>query len=94
MLGPLPRLAGEPVLCEWQCTAAYHLERTLSKVGTGCQLIPLGRKITRRMGKTKRGLKGCEGWYKADGIHLSSAGYGKLAAADMFPKWLTLTAEE
>ena len=92
VLGPLPRLAGELVGVTWETTAAYHLERTLCKLDlqANCRIVPLGRSLTRKMGRKRRGLKGTEQWYKEDGIHLSAEGYHKIAEAGAFPGWLTL----
>ncbi|KAF0294530.1 hypothetical protein FJT64_007817 [Amphibalanus amphitrite] len=89
VLGPLPRLAGEMHGVTWEYTAAYHLERTLVKLDTEAKIVPLGRALTRKISKNRHGLKGCEGWYLPDGIHLSPEGYQKLA--DIVPLWLTLS---
>ena len=92
ILGPLPRLAGEVWGATWESTAAYHLERTLLKEGLHehAVIIPLGRALTRKMGKRRQGLKGCEQWFCPDGVHLSAEGYLKLS--DCVPVWLTLKA--
>ena len=92
LLGPLPRLAGEIEGCTWEGTAAYHLERTLLKadLGDGVTLAELGRALTRKMGRKRRGLKGTRDWYKPDRVHLSQDGYVKVEEATHFPVWLTL----
>ena len=92
VLGPLPRLAGEIPGLTWESTAAYHLERTLMKedLHHNCQIVPLGRSLTRKMGRSRRGLKGTEQWFGRDHIHLSEEGYAKIAEAGAFPEWLTL----
>ena len=71
----------------WERTAAYHLERTLSKLELGrvCRFLPLGRGLTRRMGRKKHGIKGCEAWFLPDGVHLSYEGYAKIADAGRGP---------
>ena len=94
IFGPLPRLAGEVQGATWEQTAAYHLERTLIKEGL-CELgsiVPLGRALTRKMGRKRHGLKGCEDWFRPDGVHLSAKGYAKLAGASSFPEWLKMGA--
>ena len=92
ILGPLPRLAGEVWGATWESTAAYHMERTLLKEGLEehAIIIPLGRALTRKMGKKKQGLKGCQQWFCPDGVHLSPEGYLKLS--DCLPVWLLLKA--
>ena len=61
ILGPLPRLASEVWGATWESTAAYHLERALLKEGLDehAVIIPLGRALTRKMGKRRQGLKRC-----------------------------------
>ena len=92
VLEPLPRLAGEVFGAAWETTAAYHLERTTLKMDVGARIITLGRALTRKMGKSRHGLKGCEQWFRPDGVHLSPDGYAKLADAGSFPVWLTMRA--
>ena len=92
VLGPLARLSGEILCAKWETTAAYHLERTLSRLDD-CKFVPLGRALTRKMGKKKNGLKGCEQWYKPDGVHLSDEGYSKVVGVGAFPTWIALSAE-
>ena len=68
------------------------MERTLFKEGLselGC-IVHMGRALTRKMGRKRHGLKGCEVWYHPDGVHLSEEGYEKLARAGSFPEWLTI----
>ena len=95
VLGPLPRLAGELRGCTWNSTAAYRLERTLLRGGPGelATVVPLGRYLARKMGKRRSGMKGCEPWYGEDGVHLTAAGYTRLAGAGPFPKWLQMKAK-
>ena len=93
VLGPLARLAGEATGITWEFTAAYHLERTIHKLECKCKFIPLGRALTRKVSKNRHGLKGCEDWYRPDGVHLPPAGYAKLADAGTFPIWLTLASD-
>ena len=90
LFGPLARLASEVPGVTWESTGAYHLERNLSKLDLGVQLICLGRALTRKMGRHRHGLKGCDQWYLTDGVHLSPEGYAKLAEHGSFPVWLTL----
>ena len=92
VLGPLPRLAGEIAEASWESTAAFHLERTLLKLEVKFQFITLGRALTRKMGRNRHGLRGCETWFHTDGVHLSAAGYMKLADAAALPVWLVLGA--
>ncbi|KAF0290294.1 hypothetical protein FJT64_011510 [Amphibalanus amphitrite] len=95
LLGPLPRLAGEVIGTTWEATAAYHLERTLLKAQLDpvARVLPLGRALTRKMGRKRHGLMGCNRWYQQDGIHLNRDGYEKVADAGSFPVWLTLKPE-
>lgn len=92
VLGPLPRLAGEVVGATWESTAAYHLERTTLKaeLGSTVRVIPLGRSLTRKMGRKRNGIKGCEAWFQDDGVHLTREGYEKVANAGAFPEWLNI----
>ena len=94
ILGPLPRLAGELRGTTWNGTAAYRLERTLLRKGPGSSatVIPLGRLLTRKMGRKRNGMMGCEPWFHSDGVHLSGEGYAKLASAGAFPGWLRMRA--
>ena len=96
ILGPLPRLAGDLYGCTWNSTAAYKLERTLICNGPGdiATIVTLGRLLTRKMGRKRNGLKGCEMWFRSDGVHLSPEGYCKLAGADAFPDWLVMKARK
>ena len=96
ILGPLPRLAGDLYGCTWNSTAAYKLERTLIRNGPGdiATIITLGRLLTRKMGRKRNGIKGCEMWFHPDGVHLSPEGYSKLAGADAFPDWLVMRARK
>lgn len=95
ILGPLPRLAGELRGCTWNSTAAYRLERTLIRGGPGdlAAVVPLGRYLTRKMGRRRSGMKGCEPWFRDDGVHLTEEGYARLAGAGAFPKWLQMKAK-
>ena len=83
VLGPLPRPAGEVAEESWEATAADHLERTLKKedLGDGVVFVPLGRTLTRKMGRNRHGLKNIEAWFAEDGIHLTPEGYAKVADA-------------
>ena len=94
ILGPLPRLAGEVQGATWESTASYHLERTLLKEGLGqtCSFVILGRALTRKMGRKRHELKGCDAWFRSDRVHLSARGYAKLAEGGAFPEWLTMGA--
>ena len=94
LLGPLPRVAGELRGTTWEATAAYHLERTLLwlNLGDSVQLVPLGRQLTRKMGRRRHDIHGTEAWYTEDGVHLSKEGYAKLADAISLPVWLTFRA--
>ena len=92
VLGPLPRLAGEAGGEIWGKTAAFHAERTLLHT-EGVRLIPLGRALTKKVSRNKHGLnQACEVWFQEDGVHLTPAGYEKLADAGSLPVWLTLRA--
>ena len=95
-MGPLPRLKGEVYGCYWNATAAYKLERTLLRNGPGnlATLVTLGRLLTRKIGRKRNGLKGCEKWFHRDRVHLSREGYAKLAGASAFPDWLVMKAKE
>ena len=96
ILGPLPRLKGEVTGGLWNSTAAYKLERTLLRNGPGnlATLVTLGRLLTRKIGRKRNGLLGCERWFHHDRVHLSREGYAKLAGAEAFPDWLVMKAKE
>ena len=42
------------------------------------------------MGRKRHGIKGCEGWFVPDGVHLTRDGYERVADAGAFPVWLML----
>ena len=92
IFGPIARLAGETFGCPWERTAAYHMERSLAKLGLGVRVVYMGRNLTRKMGRKRHGLKGNDHWYLPDRVHLSAEGYAKLADSFLFPIWLTLKA--
>ena len=71
VLGPLSRLAGEIPGLTWESTAAYHLQRTLTKQDPdhNCRIVSLGRSLTQKMGRSKRGLIGTEEWFGQDRIY-------------------------
>ena len=95
VLGPLPRLSGEVMGTRWEQTAAFHLERRLfHQLPRGTRFVPLGRQLTRKSGGRYACVAGCQGWYSGDGVHLSPAGYAKLADAAELPVWLRLSAAE
>ena len=91
VFGPLPRPAGEALGVTWEYTVAYHLERTLLKMKRG-KFIPLGRNLTRKMGRNRHGLLGSQQWFLPDGVHLSPEGYDRLADAIHLPVWVTIGA--
>ena len=89
LLGPLPRPSCDMLGNTWESTAAYHLERSLLKshLGDGVILIKLGRALTKKITHKRSGLcKGCLQWFRGDEVHLSPAGYQKLAPK--MPGWL------
>lgn len=94
VLGPLPRTAGELGPAIWQETASYKLERTLIHQPGNFKFVTLGQALTRKVGRNLHALAGVDHWFKDDGIHLSRAGYGKLAEAGSLPIWLTLSAAD
>ena len=94
ILGPLPRPSGELMGATWESTAAYHLERSLLReaLSNGVTLIKLGRALTRKISHKRAGLcEGCLPWFQDDRVHLSRAGYRKLAP--LLPKWLRVPDE-
>ena len=94
ILRPLPRHAGKLRRCTWNSPAAYRLERTLIRGGDLATVITLGRYPTRKMGRKRSGIRGCEPWFQTDGVHLSEEGYARLAsAAGAFPMWLRMTTK-
>ena len=76
--------------------AAYKLERFLIRNGPGdlVTIITLGRLLTRKMGRKRNGLMGCEMWFPPDGVHLSREEYAELESADAFPDRLMMRAKE
>ena len=89
ILGPLPRLSGEVMGATWESTAAYHLERALLKrqLGENITVIKLGRALTKKISHKRSGLcLGCLLWFDDDRVHLSPAGYQKLALH--LPSWM------
>ena len=89
--GPLPRLAGELSGATWGSSAAFHLERALLKTdfGESVKVVPMGRALTKKISHKRSGI--CPGnavWYRRDGVHLSKAGYAKVASK--LPDWLTI----
>lgn len=93
VLGPLARWEGELTGTEWQQTAAFHLERRLANRLPGfVQLVKLGRQLTRKQYGRQAITLGCRQWYQQDGVHISPAGYAKLADAEGLPLWMRLGA--
>ena len=92
ILGPLPRLSVDIVDTNWEATGAYHLERTLTKVKLGerVRFLTIGRTLTRKIGRMRHGMRGCEARFEEDGVNLTREGYDKLADATWFPVWLTM----
>ena len=93
VFGPLPRLSGETMGTRWEQTTAFHLERRLyHQLPQGARLIRLGRQLTRKAGGRYSCIKTCSVWYKEDGVHVSAAGFRKLADAAELPVWLRMAA--
>lgn len=93
VLGPLPRLSGEAMGTRWEQTAAFHLERRLHhQLPKDVRLIRLGRQLTRKASGRYCCIKKCDVWYQKDGVHMSAAGYRKLADAAELPIWLRMAA--
>ena len=89
ILGPLPRISAELYGDTWEAPASYHLDRTLRKSGLGGQvsIVTLGRALCRKISRKRYGIRdGCEIWFRTDGVHLSGAGYEKVAQVGGLPK--------
>ena len=89
ILGPIPRPAADLIGGTWESTGAYHLERALLKLqqGDNFKLVKLGRALTIKISKKRSGIgHKCLPWYAPDRVHLSAAGYKKLAPH--LPAWL------
>ena len=93
VLGPLPRIAFDNTL-PWEHTAAYKMDRKTKAATTDDEFISIGQALTKKLGRRSRHLltDGCQPWFGEDGIHLSPAGYRKVAAVHKFPTWVVLRA--
>ena len=94
ILGPLPRIAFDLTL-PWEHTAAYKMDRkTKEATADSAEFISIGQSLTRKVGRRSRHLitEECRTWFAGDGIHLSPAGYRKVAAVQRFPRWIVLRA--
>ena len=92
VLGPLPRprhdLGGR-----WEGSPAFHLERRLRTVApAGVKIMNLGRQLTKS--KKKRNLVSTDvlPYFRNDRLHLSLAGYQRLAPH--LPAWLRISGAE
>ena len=97
VLGPLPRLDGDLPGIAWEKTAAFHLERSVKRVveafveqegSVRVKFVPLGRYLTKKQGGRHAMRMECAEWYRDDRVHLSRAGYKKIADAEHLPVWL------
>ena len=93
VLGPLARIWVD-LLLPWEHTAAYKLDRKVkeSAEAEGATFISLGKTLTRKLRGRHVVVEECRPWYERDGIHLSRAGYRKVAGAELFPSWLTVNS--
>lgn len=94
ILGPLPRPRFDEGK-KWETTAAFHLERRLKDVlrDSGVTFVPLGALLTKRS-RNRRIISAADehaAWWRADGIHLSVAGYRRVASR--WPSWLAVAPE-
>ena len=94
ILVPLARPDGELRGVAWEKTAAFHLERRTMKASrnqagiTSVKYVILGRCLTKKQNGRHAITEGCSEWYQPDGVHLSDAGYRKLADAIHLPVWI------
>ena len=95
VLGPLPRFVNDRLL-PWEHTAAYKLDRKVREAAEegGDEFRSLGKSLTKKQRRRHVVLEDCREWFATDGIHLSPAGYRKVAQAGLFPKWLLVRDSE
>ena len=92
VLGALPRLSGDPIGCKWEHTAGYHMERRLvHRLPKEVRYCKFGRQLTKKVKGRHAMTEGNAEWYALDRTHLSMEGYEKLADANEFPVWLTMS---
>ena len=92
VLGPLPRFAHDRFL-PWEHTAAYKLDRKVKEATTKEEFHSLGKALTMKLKRRHVVRDECADWFSVDGVHLTPAGYRKVAAADSFPKWLHVLSD-
>ncbi|XP_043203813.1 ras-responsive element-binding protein 1-like isoform X1 [Amphibalanus amphitrite] len=89
LVGPTPRPANDEGLL-WNKTPAFLLERQMLSLrdgGRGPAVLSVGRRLCRwRNGPTRGHYVHSTAFYNPDGVHLTGAGYGRLAPR--LPAWL------
>ena len=98
VFGPLPRLRGETGpdgmwSRPWEHTAAFHLERRLRhRLPRGAVFVRMGGLLTRKYAGRSSIFRGCAHWYAEDGVHMTEAGYARLADSPDLPVWIVVGA--
>lgn len=90
LLGALPRIWTDRLL-PWEHTPAYKLDRKVKEAAAEGEYHSLGKALTKKLQGRHVLVDDCREWFRPDGIHLSRAGYAKVASASVFPSWLTIS---